>query len=55
MTTTKKILFDTEAREALRRGIETLARAVKVTLGPRGRNVLLDKPIGNPVITKDGV
>lgn len=51
----KKILFDAEAREALRRGVKTLARTVKVTLGPRGRNVLLDGPFGAPVVTKDGV
>src|ERR1041385_7547052 len=51
----KKIAFDQEAREAIRRGIKKLARAVKVTLGPRGRNVILEKSFGAPTITKDGV
>ena len=51
----KVILFDTEARKALERGVDTLANAVKVTLGPRGRNVVLDKKFGSPVITNDGV
>jgi chaperonin GroEL len=51
----KKILFDSEAQAALRRGVNTLAKAVKVTLGPRGRNVLLDRTLGPPVVTKDGV
>src|SRR6516164_6293611 len=51
----KQIAFDQEAREAMRRGISKLARAVKVTLGPKGRNVILQKSFGSPTITKDGV
>src|SRR5574341_727607 len=51
----KKIAFDMEAREAIRRGVKQLARAVKVTLGPCGRNVVLDKKWGSPTVTKDGV
>ncbi|MBM3460858.1 MAG: chaperonin GroEL [Armatimonadetes bacterium] len=51
----KAILFDAEARKALERGIDTLANAVKITLGPRGRNVVLDKKFGSPTITNDGV
>jgi len=51
----KKIVFDQEAREAIRRGVKKLSRAVKVTLGPRGRNVILEKSFGAPTITKDGV
>lgn len=51
----KDILFDEEARRALERGANAVANAVKVTLGPAGRNVLLDKKFGSPVITKDGV
>ena len=51
----KIITFDTEAREALKRGVDALANAVKVTLGPKGRNVILDKKFGSPVVTKDGV
>ncbi len=51
----KKILFDREAREALQRGIDKVANAVKVTLGPRGRNAVLDKGYGAPMITNDGV
>jgi len=51
----KKISFDQEAREAIRRGVQKLARAVKVTLGPRGRNVILEKSFGAPTVTKDGV
>ncbi|HTL53915.1 MAG TPA: TCP-1/cpn60 chaperonin family protein, partial [Planctomycetota bacterium] len=51
----KQIIFDQEAREAIRVGIRTLARAVKVTLGPRGRKVILEKSFGSPTITKDGV
>jgi chaperonin GroEL len=51
----KKIAFDMEAREAIRRGVRQLARAVKVTLGPRGRNVVLEKSFGSPTVTKDGV
>ncbi len=51
----KQIAFDQEAREALRRGVSKLARAVKVTLGPKGRNVILQKSFGSPTVTKDGV
>ena len=51
----KKIAFDQEAREAIRRGVKKLARAVKVTLGPKGRNVILEKSFGAPTVTKDGV
>ncbi|MCY2975802.1 MAG: chaperonin GroEL [Planctomycetota bacterium] len=51
----KIIAFDQEAREAIRRGVSQLARAVKVTLGPRGRNVILQKSFGSPTVTKDGV
>jgi len=51
----KQILFDRNAREALSRGVNLLANTVKVTLGPKGRNVVLDKGYGAPVITKDGV
>ncbi|MGC8552246.1 MAG: chaperonin GroEL [Phycisphaerae bacterium] len=51
----KMIEFDTEAREAIRRGVKTLAQAVKVTLGPSGRNVVIEKSFGSPTVTKDGV
>jgi chaperonin GroEL len=51
----KQIAFDQEAREAMRRGIAKLARAVKITLGPKGRNVILQKSFGSPTVTKDGV
>jgi chaperonin GroEL len=51
----KRIAFDQEAREAIRRGVTQLARAVKVTLGPSGRNVVLEKSFGSPTVTKDGV
>ncbi len=51
----KQIKYDTEAREALVRGVDQLANTVKVTLGPKGRNVVLDKGYGAPTITKDGV
>ncbi len=51
----KMIAFEQEAREAIRRGISKLARAVKVTLGPKGRNVILQKSFGSPTVTKDGV
>ena len=53
--TSKKILFDTEAREALKRGIDKVAHAVRVTIGPRGRNAVLEKGYGAPMITNDGV
>jgi chaperonin GroEL len=49
------IAFDQEARDAMRRGVQKLARAVKVTLGPKGRNVILQKSFGSPTVTKDGV
>ena len=51
----KQILFDEEARRALGKGVDALANAVKVTLGPKGRNVVLDKKFGAPTITNDGV
>ncbi len=51
----KMIAFEQEAREAIRRGVSKLARAVKVTLGPKGRNVILQKSFGSPTVTKDGV
>jgi chaperonin GroEL len=51
----KQLLFDEQARYALREGIDQLANAVKITLGPRGRNVVLDKSYGSPTITNDGV
>jgi chaperonin GroEL len=51
----KQLLFHEEARAALLRGVNTMSRAVKVTLGPKGRNVVLDKKFGSPTITKDGV
>ena len=51
----KEIKYDSKAREAMSDGVDTLADAVKVTLGPKGRNVILDKSFGSPAITKDGV
>ncbi|MEW6723802.1 MAG: chaperonin GroEL [Bacillota bacterium] len=51
----KQLAFDAEARQALERGVNTVARAVKVTLGPKGRNVVLERKFGSPTITKDGV
>jgi chaperonin GroEL len=51
----KQLVFDIEARQALERGVNAVARAVKVTLGPKGRNVVIDKKYGSPIITKDGV
>jgi len=51
----KTIHFNTEARDALKRGVDALANAVKVTLGPKGRNVVIDKKFGAPAVTKDGV
>jgi chaperonin GroEL len=51
----KKITFDTDARDAIRVGVKKLARAVKVTLGPCGRNVIIEKSYGSPTVTKDGV
>ena len=51
----KELMFSTDARSRLLRGVEVLEDAVKVTLGPKGRNVLLDKSFGAPRMTKDGV
>ncbi|MBN1397484.1 MAG: chaperonin GroEL, partial [Bacteroidetes bacterium] len=51
----KLINYDTDARTALKKGVDQLANAVKVTLGPKGRNVVIDKKFGAPTITKDGV
>jgi len=51
----KEITFDTAAREKLKAGVDALANAVKVTLGPKGRNVVIDKKFGAPHVTKDGV
>ena len=51
----KKIQFDVEAREGLKKGVDALANAVKVTLGPKGRNVIIGKSFGGPQVTKDGV
>ena len=52
---TKELLFSIDARAKLKRGVDTLAEAVKITLGPKGRNVVIDKKFGSPTITKDGV
>ncbi|TVR78864.1 MAG: chaperonin GroEL [Chitinophagaceae bacterium] len=51
----KLIKYDSDAREKLKKGVDTLANAVKVTLGPKGRNVIIEKKFGSPVVTKDGV
>ena len=51
----KEITFDTNARDRIKKGVDKLADAVKVTLGPKGRNVILDKKFGAPTVTKDGV
>ena len=51
----KQLAFDQAARQKILTGVEKLARAVKVTLGPKGRNVLIDKKFGSPTATKDGV
>ena len=51
----KQIVFNNDAREQLRKGVDALANAVKVTLGPKGRNVVIDKKFGAPQVTKDGV
>src|SRR5512143_268621 len=51
----KQIIFDTNAQQRILNGVNTLANAVKVTLGPKGRNVLLEKSFGAPRVTKDGV
>ena len=51
----KDIFFDVDARDRLKKGVDALANAVKVTLGPKGRNVIIDKKFGAPSVTKDGV
>ncbi len=51
----KQLLFDESARQSVLKGVETLAKAVKITLGPKGRNVVIDKKFGSPTVTKDGV
>src|SRR4026207_985247 len=51
----KQLVFDEQARQALLKGVQKLSRAVKATLGPKGRNVVLDKKYGSPTVTKDGV
>ena len=51
----KELKFNTEARASLKRGVDKLADAVKVTLGPKGRNVVVDRKFGSPTVTKDGV
>src|SRR5881409_438651 len=51
----KQLIFDESARQSLLKGVEKLSRAVKATLGPKGRNVVLDKKFGSPTVTKDGV
>jgi co-chaperonin GroES (HSP10) len=51
----KQLIFDEAARQALLKGVQKLARAVVATLGPKGRNVVLDKKFGSPTVTKDGV
>ena len=51
----KELHFNVDARAALKRGVDQLAEAVKVTLGPKGRNVVIDKKFGSPTVTKDGV
>jgi len=51
----KEIKFDQEARSAMIQGVNILANTVKVTLGPKGRNVIIDKSFGSPTVTKDGV
>src|ERR1022692_924078 len=51
----KQIFFEIEARNKMKKGVDTLANAVKVTLGPKGRNVVIEKKFGAPIVTKDGV
>ena len=51
----KQLLFDEAARQAILRGVQKLSRAVTATLGPKGRNVVIDKKYGSPTVTKDGV
>src|SRR5882672_8509990 len=55
MANAKELHFEVEARARLKRGVDQLANAVKVTLGPKGRNVVIDKKFGSPTVTKDGV
>jgi len=55
MKAAKEIVFDIEARERLKKGVDALSNAVKVTLGPKGRNVIIEKTYGAPAVTKDGV
>src|SRR5882724_3455848 len=55
MANAKELHFDVDARARLKRGVDQLAEAVKVTLGPKGRNVVIDKKFGSPTVTKDGV
>ena len=55
MANVKELHFDVDARNDLKKGIDQLADAVKVTLGPKGRNVVIDKKFGSPTVTKDGV
>ena len=51
----KQILFDEKARQSLKKGVDKLAKAVSITLGPKGSNVILDRGFGSPVVTNDGV
>jgi len=51
----KEILFNIESRDLLKKGVDQLANAVKITLGPKGRNVVIEKKFGAPQVTKDGV
>src|ERR1700732_3493066 len=51
----KTVTFDVDARQALKKGIDTVAQAVRITLGPKGRNVVLEKKFGSPTVTNDGV
>jgi len=51
----KDIKYNVQARDGIKRGVDALANAVKVTLGPRGRNVIINKSFGAPTVTKDGV
>ncbi|UCG50894.1 MAG: chaperonin GroEL, partial [Candidatus Latescibacterota bacterium] len=51
----KQIAYESEAREKLKSGVDQLANAVKITLGPKGRNVVIDKKFGSPTVTNDGV
>ena len=51
----KDIAYDTEARSSLKKGVDKLANAVRVTLGPKGRNVVIERKFGSPLVTKDGV